>query len=455
MNTYLSCPLDMDSMSTPVRSMIRHFSSMVLGIGISVGASGQARLVINDNAWVRIDNGAWVVVENPTNTGIQTLGTGGNIRSEGEFNRIRWQIRNTTGVYTIPFTTANGVKMPFTYEAVGGGSNEAQASVCFSTFNYGGIGPTNWDNNTYRPTDVTHMHNFWTGAPVNNSDNVVDRFWIIDPGVTGFAYGTRPGIQLGFTYDPGAGIGDVRTGNAITGVSTVGAQRFNTPAGQWGDFWPAGTFTAGAINSVTSVNVGSADFFRSWTLSNILEPLPVELVRFTAECAGQQTVLRWTTANESGVVRFAVERSIDGFEFAPIGQVAATGGQNGTTEYVFVDRSPINPAYYRLRTEEAIGEPLLSNMVVSDCMSGDETVLVNAWDGGETIHVVIRSAIDQVAVIQIHDAAGKLVFRKEGVALSTGMNSFAFGQDGLATGLYTLSAKASDGTPMGLRVPLY
>ena len=85
--------------------------------------AGQARLVISNNAWLRIDNGAWVVVEEPTNVGIQTLGTGGNIRSEGEFNRIRWQIRNTTGVYTIPFTTANGVKMPFTYEAIATGHN--------------------------------------------------------------------------------------------------------------------------------------------------------------------------------------------------------------------------------------------------------------------------------------------------------------------------------------------
>lgn len=418
-------------------------------------AAQDARIVLNNNPWLRIDNGAWVVVENPANTGIQTLGSGGNIRSEGEFNRIRWQIRNTAGVYTIPFTTANGVKMPFTYEAIGGGSNEATASICFSTFNYGGIGPNNWDNDTYRPTDVTHMHNFWTGAPVNNSDNVVDRFWILDPGVVGYAYGTRPGIRLGFTYDPGAGIGDVRTGNAITAASTVGAQRFNTPLGQWGDFWPAGTFAAGAVNSVTNVNVGAADFFRSWTLSNILEPLPVELVRFSAACDGARTVLNWTTASESGVTRFVIERSLNGSGFEAIGEVNASGGPGVATNYVFVDASPGYPTFYRLRTMEASGAETLSAIVVADCMDEGQTVLVNAWDGGESIQVVINSASAQLAAMQIYDASGRLVLQKSGIALVDGLNTLGFDQASLAMGIYTLAVTAGDGTPMTRRVPLY
>ncbi|MBK9177255.1 MAG: T9SS type A sorting domain-containing protein [Flavobacteriales bacterium] len=433
----------------------RSIAIAVLHCALGAGAFGQARLVFNNDAWLRIDNGAWVVVENPANAGIQTLGTGGNIRSEGEFNRIRWQIRNTTGVYTVPFTTANGVKMPFTYEAIGGASNEAAASVCFSTFNYGGIGPANWDNNSYRPSDVTHMHNFWTGAPVNNSDNVVDRFWILDPGVAGFAYGTRPGIRLDFTYDPGAGIGDVRTGNAITGASTVGAQRFNTPLGQWGDFWPAGTFAAGAINSVTNVNVGAAHFFRSWTLSNILQPLPVELVRFSADCDDARAVLRWTTASESEVTRFMMERSLDGVGFESVGEVNAVGSPGVATNYVFVDPSPGYPAYYRLRTVEASGAETASSIVVADCMNDGQTVLVNAWDGGETIQVVINSASAQLAAMQLYDAAGRLVFQKSGITLLHGLNTLGFDQAGLAMGIYTLAVAAGDGTPMTRRVPLY
>jgi len=416
--------------------------------------AGQVRVVINDNAWLRIDNGAWVVVEEPTNVGIQTLGTGGNIRSEGEFNRIRWQIRNTTGVYTIPFTTANGVKMPFTYEAVGGASNEAQASICFSTYNYGLVAGTNWDNNTYRPSDVTHMHNYYVGPPSNNSDNVVDRFWLVDPyAAPAFTYSAKPPIRLGFTYDPGVATGDLRTGNAITGASIVGAQRFNPGPQWWGDYWPAGTWAAGAVNSVTNVNVTPANFFRSWTLSNILQPLPVELLRFDADCDQASVRLTWATASENGADRFVIERSADGAAFEPIGEVPAVGSSLSVTEYSFVDPRHLNPSYYRLRMVDTDGTHAYSPVRMASCGAGS-TAIINAWDGGEVMHVIIRSARDQRITLRLFDSAGKLVAWQEGVALVEGMNSFEIDQRGAAFGIYSLAALAEDG-PLSRRVPLY
>lgn len=427
---------------------------LAVAISNGPGLMGQARLVFNNNAWLRIDNGAWVVIEEPTNAGIQTLGTGGNIRSEGEFNRIRWQIRNTTGVYTIPFTTANGVKMPFTYEAVGGASNEPQASICFSTYNYGALAGTNWDNNTYRPSDVTHMHNYYVGPPSNNSDNVVDRFWLVDPyGGPGFTYSTKPSIRLGFTYDPGAATGEVRTGNAITGASTVGAQRFNPGPQWWGDYWPAGTWAAGAVNSVTNVNVLPADFFRSWTLSNILQPLPVELLRFDAFCDQARVRLSWATASESGTSHFVVERSADAITFESIGEVAASGSSQSLSQYGFVDEHPIAPAYYRLEIADSDGTRDYGPIRESSC-DGGGTAIINAWDGGDVLHVIIQSARDQQVTMRVHDSAGKLMAEELGVALAQGLNSFEIDQHGAAMGVYCLSVIAEEG-PLALRVPLY
>jgi hypothetical protein len=422
-------------------------------MAVSAWAFGQARVVINNDAWVRIDNGAWVVVEEPSSAGIQTLGTGGNIRSEGEFNRIRWQIRNTTGTYLLPFTTANGVKMPFTYEAIGGASNEAQASICFSTYNYGALAGTNWNNDLYRPSDVTHMHNYWTGAPVNNSDNVVDRFWIVDPGASGYAYGTRPAIRLGFTYDPGAGAGEVRPGNAITSVSPVGAQRFNAPLGQWGDFWPAGTFAAGPVNTVTNVNVPAADFFRSWTLSNILEPLPVELLRFGAECHAGRVQVAWSTASEQGVGRFVIERSPDGLAFDEIGSVNATGNSSTLVHYAFIDDRPLSLGYYRLRTVDNDGSRTLSSVVAAPCGAG-ALAITSAWHDGDALRFTVSSPRDQAASLAVFDASGKLVGGLRRMALTEGSSTFELDRRGLSTGIYVLSIAAEDG-PLVRRVPLY
>jgi hypothetical protein len=100
-------------------------------------SSGQARLVLNNNAWMVIDGNAWVVIENPATNAITTAGTGGNILSENEFDRIRWQIGTTTGAYVLPWTTPSGVKMPLTYTKSTAGAGPATASIVFSTYNYG------------------------------------------------------------------------------------------------------------------------------------------------------------------------------------------------------------------------------------------------------------------------------------------------------------------------------
>lgn len=414
----------------------------------------QARLVLNNNAWVRIDNGAWVVLENPANTALQTMGTGGNVRSEGEFNRIRWQIRNSTGIYTVPFTTANGVKMPFTYEVTVAGSNDATASIAFSTFNYGALGPNNWDNDTYRPTDVTHMNNYWVGAAMPNSHNVVDRFWEVDPGVAGYAYTTKPAIRLGFTYDPGAATGDVRTGNAITGATVVGAQRFNSPVNQWGDFFPAGTWAAGAVNSVTNVDVTPAHFFRSWTLSNLLEPLPVELVRFDAVCSNGRVLVTWATASESGSERFDVQRSADGTTFETIGQVVAAGNSATLLEYSFMDERPFPVGYYRVAQVDMDGTTEIGPVAATPCERTGATQLVTAWTQGDLLHVLIEADGDQVHRVQLFDAAGKEVWNAENVPLADGQNTLTIPVHGMAFGTYALRFLGPEG-PMARRIHLH
>ena len=414
----------------------------------------QARVVLNNDAWLRIDNSAWVVVEDPANTGIQTLGTGGNIRSEGEFNRIRWQIRNSTGVYTVPFTTANGVKMPLTYEVTAAGSNEPTASIGFSTFNYGTIGPTNWNNDLYRPSDVTHMYNYWTGAPVNNSDNVVDRFWEIDPGMAGHAYGTKPAIRLGFTYDPGAATGDLRVLNAITAVDPVGAQRFNWPTGQWGDMWPQGTFAMGAVNTVTNANISAADFFRSWTLSNILQPLPVELIRFEATCDKGAVQLAWSTGSELNAGHFVIERSGDGIAYHAIGQVLAAGNTHSLTNYAFADDRPMEVGYYRLRQVDLDGTDKLGPVQAAGCGSAGDTYIVNAWDDGADLYVVVNAADDQAHFVRLVDAAGRMVWTNANVFLSEGVNTVRVPKRDLATGVYTIRFDGPK-DPMARRIALF
>lgn len=86
-------------------------------------------------------------------------------------------------------------------------------------------------------------------------------------------------------------------------------------------------------------------------------PLPVTLVDFTAQPAGQAVALRWTTASELRNDYFAIERSLDGTSFQAIGQVRGRGTNGFGAQYSFLDAGfPAQGAgYYRLRQVDVDG----------------------------------------------------------------------------------------------------
>jgi hypothetical protein len=422
--------------------------------------SAQARLVLNNDVWLRIDNGAWLVVQNGNPNAITTLpnvNTGGRIRSEGELNRIRWQTGNNTGEYVIPYSSDAG-RIPFTCQINTAGAGAADRSMVFSTYNHQVSGAT-WDNYAYRPSDVTHMNNWFTGVETtqlptpDQSAHVVDRFWIVDHGVAPWAYTTPPSVTMTFTYIP---TDDIHPGNAANGgiddTSPLGAQRFNAPAGLWGDLAPGiGAWSSGTVNNV---NVDPANMFRSWTLSDLSTPLPMTLVEFDARCQGQQVVVEWRTASEENVSHFIVERSVDGNVHEAIGQVTAAGHSSTLQSYSFIDHHPAPMAMYRIRTVEADGSEARSPMRVAGCDATGGTYIVNAWDDGYDLNVVVSADFAQDHVVRLLDASGKVVREVGRVSLADGLTTVRIPKGGIAEGIYVVRFDGPQG-PMARRVPLF
>lgn len=95
------------------------------------------------------------------------------------------------------------------------------------------------------------------------------------------------------------------------------------------------------------------------TVSNTSQPLPVELVSFTAEALGADALLKWATASEKNNDRFEVEASADGRSFRRIGQVPGHGSSTQPHTYQLTDaaiaRYGASVVYYRLRQVDADG----------------------------------------------------------------------------------------------------
>ncbi|MFN3316559.1 MAG: hypothetical protein ACK40K_07090, partial [Raineya sp.] len=121
-----------------------------------------------------------------------------------------------------------------------------------------------------------------------------------------------------------ANIGDPSTQGSPTLQGTFGA-----------DFWIEGGFSNG---------------FSGFGMGLPPNPLPVQLINFSAQTQIESIRLFWNVANELNIQRYVVEKSYDGKEFFAIGSVTAENQEN----YSFADGNPkFGNNYYRLRMEEA------------------------------------------------------------------------------------------------------
>jgi len=84
--------------------------------------------------------------------------------------------------------------------------------------------------------------------------------------------------------------------------------------------------------------------------------LPVELLSFSGKQAGARTQLQWATTSEINNDYFTIERSINGNEFYPIGQVEGAGYSYSRLNYSFEDKNPLAENYYRLKQVDFNGE---------------------------------------------------------------------------------------------------
>ncbi len=383
--------------------------------------SAQGRLILHNNAYLVIAQDAYVVLDNPAPDALTTTGTGGNVVTEREFNRVKWNIGANTGTYILPFTTTSGSKIPFTLTV--GTAGTGTGHLLFSTYS----GP-DWNNDTYRPSDVTHMLDYASGL-INNSARAMDRFWIIEAA----DYSTRPTVNLTFTYVDND---FTAPGNSIA-EGNLGAQRFNSATSQWGDYLPQGTPNTGA-KTVGSITAGGADFFRSWTLVDNASPLPVELLSFTAECDDVTGVrLKWVTASESQNLRFVLEKSTDASAFYEIVSLPGAGNSNSLSEYTWHDPVFSGLAYYRLVQEDIGGLRKTYTPVAADCEQASLFSAFAYMAGGE---IQLEMQLPESGAFQwrLTDMSGRMLYRAQKNYVS-GTSSDRLNPGFLPAGIYLLS----------------
>lgn len=385
----------------------------------------QARLVFNNDGYVRITNGAYVVLDNGNANAITLAGSGGHLVTEAENNRLRWNISNNTGTYNIPFSTTGGTKIPLTVQITGAGS--AGGRIDFSTYS----GP-NADNFTYMPTGVTHMNG--TLTLTNNSYYVVDRFWIMENST----YTTKPNVTMSFTYL----CSEAAAPNTIT-VANLQAQRFNTSNNEWegsisgsGGLWGTsnGNCPTGIVSGVT---VTGADFWRPWTLTDFTSPLPIKLLSFAANCRDGKAFIQWSTASEVNNDFFTIEKTFDGINFEFVAKIQGAGNSNTTLNYSYTDNNPgSGKVYYRLTQTDFDGTSETFDLISFECGKSSPLDIISVYNnnGANVISSVTVPSTGKYLITLI-DARGRLVYN-DNVNLVEGFNQVTLQIQEPSTGIY-------------------
>lgn len=383
----------------------------------------QSRMVINNNCYLVIDNGAYLVIDNPATTALAVAGTGGNIKSEAETDRIKWNIAGTIGTYTIPWTTNSGVKIPLAINKTTAGTIGANSGLLLSTWE------TATDMNTPWPSAVSNMWSSVLPPFTDGSLDVIDRFWHINA----LSYTTKPSVTLSFGYNDAA--------NEMIGTNTITeanlqAQRFNTGTANWESTLLFGTVNA-ATNVVNNAVITPANFFENWILVDKATPLPVTLSDFSSECSGSEIKVLWTTQTEINNDYFVLEKSYDGFVFFEAAQIDGNGNSNVAISYQVNVKAENKIVYFRLKQVDFDGTISYHNVIASNCANNAIEVTQIALTSNQ-LSFNINADMDDNFKIYLYDYRGRLIVN-ESQLLIKGLNTVKINNLDLSYGIYMLS----------------
>ncbi|GAA4302376.1 hypothetical protein GCM10023183_14200 [Nibribacter koreensis] len=151
--------------------------------------------------------------------------------------------------------------------------------------------------------------------------------------------------------------------------------------------------------------------------ANIVNPLPVTMVSFTAKAQKGKVLLSWTTATEINNEYFQIERSEDGRNFTTLGKVKGNGNSNMLLNYTYQDLSPLTgTAYYRLKQVDFDGKFEYSKVVSTQMKaSTSAAIAVKAYPNPTSDVLILDLAhlSDAPIQVQVMDLNGHVLQARE------------------------------------------
>jgi hypothetical protein len=231
------------------------------------------------------------------------------------------------------------------------------------------------------------------------------------------------------------------TSGGVDNLSTLRVCRWD--GSMWrnhGNGGTTGSTSAGSIASSAAITS-----FSPFTLgsSNPQNPLPVELLTFTATASSNNVDINWSTASESNNHFYTVERSKDLKTFETVSRIEGAGNANHTLYYNTKDENPYQGvSYYRLVQNDFDGKQTIYGPLAVNFMGSTElSIYPNPFENQLTLGTSEFVNGEQID-IRLFDPIGRIVFQKS-ITTSDVNESLNEIPNGPA-GIYTLQINQGD-----------
>ena len=191
-----------------------------------------------------------------------------------------------------------------------------------------------------------------------------------------------------------------------------------------------------AVGSPLSMVTGGCfnqDFLSDYLCYSLNCLLGGNLLSFSGEKSGQSNKLSWTVEHPEKISRYILERSPDGFsDFKEI----FTLGSSAEYNFVFLDRSPLEKSYYRLKMIDLDNSVEYSGVILLEQQTANSiTIYPNPTDNILNLRFDTDNA--SVAQVRIFNTLGQVVSE---ISLDSkiGLNTFSLNLNELSSGEYCL-----------------
>lgn len=194
------------------------------------------------------------------------------------------------------------------------------------------------------------------------------------------------------------------------GVTNLGDLRVCRWDGStWRDHGNGGT--SGNTTTGSIISSGAIGSFSPFTLGSRTteNPLPVNLLNFSANRSDDKVLLEWTTLSETNNEYFSIEVSADAINFEEVTRVSGAGNSNSVLSYRTFDNNPMSGvSYYRLRQVDFDGKSMYSGVrvVQMPTLWNQELILSpNPVASDVTLHIDPQSFTNPV--VELRDLQGR------------------------------------------------